>query len=132
MVGAGDRCGAGGAEVGRLSTHVLDQVHGKPASDVAIDLHVLGADGGWRSLKQVRTNADGRTDQPLLAGAEFKTGTYMLTFHIGDYFRQHRTSSSHPPFLDVVPLRFTIAEPDGHYHVPLLATPWSYSTYRGS
>jgi 5-hydroxyisourate hydrolase len=118
--------------VGRLSTHVLDQVHGKPAADVVIDLHVLGADGGWRSLKQVRTNTDGRTDQPLLADAAFKTGTYMLTFHVGDYFVRRGGASAKPPFLDLVPVRFTICEPDGHYHVPLLATPWSYATYRGS
>lgn len=118
--------------MGRLSTHVLDLVRGKPAKDVAIDLHLLEPDGTWRLLKQARTNADGRTDQPLLAGAEFKSGTYMLTFHVADYFARHGTASSGPPFLDLVPLRFTISEPDDHYHVPLLATPWSYSTYRGS
>ena len=123
--------------MGRLSTHVLDLVRGKPAPEVAIELHVLDADGSWRALKQVRTNADGRTDQPLLTDAECKTGTYMLTFHVGDYFRrqepaQSEPAQSEPPFLDLVPLRFTIADPDGHYHVPLLATPWSYSTYRGS
>jgi 5-hydroxyisourate hydrolase len=118
--------------MGRLSTHVLDLVQGKPAADIAIELHALGPDGAWRAVKQARTNADGRTDQPLLAGAEFKTGTYMLTFHVGDYFGRQAAPAAAPPFLDVVPLRFTIAEPDGHYHVPLLATPWSYSTYRGS
>ena len=121
-----------GREVGRLSTHVLDQTQGKPAAGIAIDLHVLEPDGSWRALKQVRTNADGRTDQPLLSGAEFKVGTYMLTFHLGSYFRQAGSAPSDPPFLDLVPLRFSIAEPDGHYHVPLLATPWSYATYRGS
>jgi 5-hydroxyisourate hydrolase len=115
--------------MGRLSTHVLDLVQGRPAQDIAIDLQVLDPEGSWRTLKQVRTNADGRTDAPLLAGAEFKTGTYMLTFHVGDYFR---AGSADTPFLDLVPLRFSIAEPDGDYHVPLLATPWSYSTYRGS
>jgi 5-hydroxyisourate hydrolase len=118
--------------MGRLSTHVLDNVSGKPAADVAIDLHILEADGSLRQLKQARTNVDGRTDQPLLAGADFKTGTYVLTFHIADYFRKIGKLGEGAPFLDVVPLRFTIAEPDGHYHVPLLATPWSYSTYRGS
>jgi 5-hydroxyisourate hydrolase len=118
--------------VGRLSTHVLDLVRGKPAPEVAIELHVLDADGSWRPLKQARTNADGRTDQPLLTDTELKSGTYMLTFHVGDYFRRHEPAQSQQPFLDLVPLRFTIADPDGHYHVPLLATPWSYSTYRGS
>jgi len=118
--------------VGRLSTHVLDQTQGRPASGVAVDLHVLEPDGSWRALKQARTNADGRTDAPLLSGAEFAVGTYMLTFHLGDYFRRGGAALSDPPFLDLVPLRFSVAEPDGHYHVPLLATPWSYSTYRGS
>jgi len=118
--------------MGHLSTHVLDLVQGKPGQDIAIELHALGADGAWRPVKQARTNADGRTDQPLLTGAEFRTGTYMLTFHVGDYFRARGAAAAEPPFLDLVPLRFTIAEADGHYHVPLLATPWSYSTYRGS
>ena len=118
--------------MGRLSTHVLDTAHGTPAQGVAIDIHLLAADGAWQLLKQSRTNADGRTDQPLLTGAEFQAGTYMLTFHIGDYFKQRGSTLSEPPFLDLVPLRFTIADQEGHYHVPLLASPWSYSTYRGS
>jgi 5-hydroxyisourate hydrolase len=118
--------------MGHLSTHVLDLVRGKPAADIAIELHVLGPDGAWQPVKQARTNADGRTDGALLSGAEFKTGTYMLTFHVGDYFGRDKSAGAQPPFLDLVPLRFTIAEPEGHYHVPLLATPWSYSTYRGS
>jgi len=118
--------------VGRLSTHVLDQTQGKPAANVAIDLDVLEPGGSWRALKQVRTNADGRTDQPLLSGAELEVGTYMLTFHMGDFYRACGAALADPPFLDLVPLRFSIADPDGHYHVPLLATPWSYATYRGS
>jgi 5-hydroxyisourate hydrolase len=118
--------------MGRLSTHVLDTVNGRPADDVAVELHALQTDGSWRLVKQVRTNADGRTDQPVLTAAEFKTGSYMLSFHIGDYFVRRGVAQSQPPFLDIVPLRFTISEPEGHYHVPLLATPWSYSTYRGS
>ncbi len=112
--------------MGRLSTHVLDTVKGKPAAGVRIELHRLTPEGGWTSVVEMVTNADGRTDQPLLAGEAFAIGTYQLSFHIGDYFKAGAT-----PFLDVVPLRFTIAE-DAHYHVPLLATPWSYSTYRGS
>lgn len=118
--------------MGRLSTHVLDTVNGRPARDVAIELHRLDPTGSPVSIKQMRTNADGRTDEPLLIGPAFKTGTYVLSFHIGDYFRAASTAASEPPFLDIVPIRFTITEPDGHYHVPLLATPWSYSTYRGS
>lgn len=118
--------------MGRLSTHVLDTVNGKPAANVAIELHVLGPDGGWKLVTKARTNADGRTDQPLLSGTEFKAGTYMLSFRIADYFAGLGTRLADPPFLDVVPLRFTMAEPDGNYHVPLLASPWSYSTYRGS
>jgi len=118
--------------MGRLSTHVLDTVHGKPASDVVVELHVLEASNSWRLVKQVRTNADGRTDQPLLTGAELNAGTYMLSFQIGEYFARRGVAQADPPFLDTVPLRFSIADPDGHYHVPLLASPWSYSTYRGS
>ena len=120
--------------MGRLSTHVLDTVSGRPAADVAIDLHILQADGSLHLIKQARTNTDGRTDQPLLSGAEFKSGTYVLTFHVADYFKKtgQLGAAAGAPFLDLVPLRFTIAEPDGHYHVPLLTTPWSYSTYRGS
>jgi 5-hydroxyisourate hydrolase len=78
------------------------------------------------------TNADGRTDAPLLAGAAFRAGTYELVFHVGDYFRARGTATADPPFLDLVPLRVGLAAPDGHYHVPLLVSPWSYSTYRGS
>jgi 5-hydroxyisourate hydrolase len=118
--------------MGRLSTHVLDTVRGAPAPDMAVDLHGLAADGSWQLLKQVRTNADGRTDQPLLTGDDFKVGTYMLTFHVAAYFGQRGVALAEPPFLDLVPLRFSIADLDGHYHVPLLTTPWSYSTYRGS
>jgi 5-hydroxyisourate hydrolase len=118
--------------MGRLSTHVLDTVAGRPAAGVAIDLHRLDPGGAWTLVAQVRTNADGRTDAPLLIGDTFRTGTYQLSFHIADYFRTSGAKTAEPPFLDVVPLRFTIGEPDGHYHVPLLASPWSYSTYRGS
>ena len=118
--------------MGRLSTHVLDTVNGRPAGGVRVELHRLLMDGSWALVAQTRTNADGRTDAPMLAGEAFATGTYQLAFHIGDYFRAAGVKTAEPAFLDVVPLRFTIAEPDGHYHVPLLASPWSYSTYRGS
>lgn len=115
----------------RLSTHVLDTMNGKPAAGVKIALYRL--DDEARSLvKQVVTNADGRTDAPLLTGDEYKPGLYELVFRIGDYFRGLGAQLPQPAFLDVVPLRFGISEADGHYHVPLLASPWSYSTYRGS
>lgn len=118
--------------MGRLTTHVLDTVQGKPAQGVTLDLHVLDSGGNWRPGGQIVTNADGRTDQPVLAGEQFKAGTYMLTFHIGDYFRRCGLAGAEQPFLDLVPVRFSIADADGHYHVPLLASPYSYSTYRGS
>jgi len=109
---------------GRLSTHVLDTVAGRPAAGVKIALHEIGA-SARALLKETITNADGRTDAPLISGEPLRIGTYELTFAIGEYFKG-------AGFLDVVPVRFSIAEPEGHYHVPLLATPWSYTTYRGS
>jgi 5-hydroxyisourate hydrolase len=116
----------------RLSTHVLDTANGCPAHGVRIELHQVLASGTVELIKTVTTNADGRTDAPLLTGDAYKPGTYVLTFHAGDYFRARSTKLAEPAFLDVVPLRFSIAEPDGHYHVPLLVSPWAYSTYRGS
>lgn len=118
--------------MGRLSTHVLDTVTGKPAAGVAVTLYRLADDGGRERLAMTATNADGRTDAPMLAGEAFRPGTYELTFAIGAYFRSTGLALPQPAFLDIVPLRFGIADPDGHYHVPLLASPWSYSTYRGS
>ncbi|WP_341915317.1 hydroxyisourate hydrolase [Ferrovibrio terrae] len=115
----------------RLSTHVLDTMHGKPAAGVTIELYALDGDAR-RLVKTVTTNADGRTDAPLLAGEAYKPGQYELVFHIGAYFRGLGVTLPSPGFLDIVPLRFAMAEADGHYHVPLLASPWSYSTYRGS
>jgi len=90
------------------------------------------AGGAARTLKRVVTNADGRTDAPLIGGQPLRIGRYELTFFVAAYFRAHGGPIAEPAFLDEVPLRFAIAEPEGHYHVPLLATPWSYSTYRGS
>ena len=116
---------------GRLSTHVLDTVSGKPAAGVKVVLREVGGSAEGR-LGEAVTNADGRTDAPLLAGAPLRIGRYQLEFHIGAYFAARGTAAADPPFLDVVPIRFSIAEPEGHYHVPLLASPWSYSTYRGS
>jgi len=116
---------------GRLSTHVLDTVAGKPAAGVKVALKELGSSAEGL-LKEAVTNADGRTDVPLLGDAPLRIGRYQLEFHVGAYFAARGTPAADPPFLDVVPIRFSIAEPEGHYHVPLLASPWSFSTYRGS
>jgi 5-hydroxyisourate hydrolase len=112
--------------MGRLSTHVLDTSVGRPGAGVRL---VLRRDG--EVLMDTRTNADGRTDKPLLEGAAFRSGAYELTFHVGEYFRAQGTPLADPPFLDVIPLRFSIAD-DADYHVPLLVSPFGYSTYRGS
>jgi len=117
---------------GRLSTHVLDTHAGRPAAGVAIELVEIAAAGPSRLLARATTNADGRTDAPLIAGRPVPIGTYELRFAIGDYFAGQGVAGGEPRFLDVVPLRFAVAEPEGHYHVPLLASPWSYTTYRGS
>lgn len=117
--------------MGRLSTHVLDTVNGRPAAGVRLSLHRIES-GARLLLVETATNADGRTDAPLLSGEAFQQGLYELTFRIGDYFRARSAAMADPPFLDEVPIRFAIAEADGHYHVPLLCSPWSYSTYRGS
>lgn len=118
--------------MGRLSTHVLDIQAGRPAAGVAIELLRIGKDGAASPVKTTRTNADGRTDAPLLAGDELTTGVYELRFHAGDYFRGAGQTLPEPAFVDVVPIRFGIADAAGHYHVPLLVSPWAYSTYRGS
>jgi len=115
----------------KLSTHVLDTSRGNPAQKLVIDLHAL-RDGERRHLKTVTTNQDGRTHEPLLSGEELEPGVYELTFHAGDYFRATGLALSDPPFLDEVVVRFGIADPTGNYHVPLLLSPYSYSTYRGS
>ena len=111
----------------KLSTHVLDLVTGKPAAGMRIELWNL--DGKPHQLKAVFTNADGRTDEPLLAGATMAVGTYELLFFGKDYFVTHHRDSL---FLDRVPVRFAIADATASYHVPLLVTPWAYQTYRGS
>jgi 5-hydroxyisourate hydrolase len=105
-----------------LTTHVLDTSKGTPAAGMTIELWSLDEK---KLLKTVRTNSDGRIDAPLLSGPEMKTGTYELVFMVGDYFYERR-------FLDRVPIRFTISDANAKYHVPLLVSPWSYSTYRGS
>jgi 5-hydroxyisourate hydrolase len=118
---------------GRLTTHVLDTAQGKPASGVAIELWQLDRAGERRELLATAlTNADGRTDAPLLVGDAVLAGGYELVFAIGDYFAGQPVVRTTPPFLDRVPVRFGIADPAAHYHVPLLVSPWAYSTYRGS
>jgi 5-hydroxyisourate hydrolase len=114
-----------------LTTHVLDTVQGRPAAGVEIELFELEGETRKR-IAHVRTNADGRTDAPLIPVAEARKGTFELVFHIGDHFRASGGATADPPFLDEVPIRFSVADPSAHYHVPLVATPWSYSTYRGS
>jgi len=116
---------------GRLSTHVLDTHAGRPAVGLVIELYEQAGDR-YIQIATATTNADGRTDQPLIGGRPLPIGRYELRFSVGDHFRSRGIEAGDPPFLDVVPLRFSIAEPEGHYHVPLLCSPWSYSTYRGS
>jgi 2-oxo-4-hydroxy-4-carboxy-5-ureidoimidazoline decarboxylase len=117
---------------GRLSTHVLDTHSGRPAAGIALELVELSELGASRVLTRAITNADGRTDAPLIGGRPVPIGRYQLTFSVGKYFAERKVTISDPPFLDQIPLRFSVSEPEGHLHVPLLVTPWSYSTYRGS
>ena len=116
---------------GRLSTHVLDTARGRPAADLRVELFRLDPASGERTpLKTTRTNAEGRTDVPLLEGEDLEATTYEIVFDVGGYFAAE-TGVSDPPFLGRVPIRFAVADASAHYHVPLLASPWSYSTYRG-
>ena len=117
---------------GRLSTHVLDTHSGKPAAGIAVELIELSDLGASRVLTRAVTNSDGRTDQPLIGGRPVPIGRYELHFTVGKYFADRGVPLSDPPFLDQIPLRFSVSEPEGHLHVPLLVTPWSYATYRGS
>jgi len=115
-----------------LTTHVLDVTRGGPAEGVRVELYELTASGGRVLIADVATNADGRTDAPLIGASDARVGAFELVFHAGDYFRRQGAKTADPPFLDLVPIRFAIADPKAHYHVPLLVSPWSYSTYRGS
>ena len=119
---------------GSLTTHVLDTARGRPAAGMRVELFRLGPASDERSLlKETHTNADGRTDVPLLAEDELSRGYYEIVFEVGVYFAGHpEAGSAQPSFLDRVPVRFGVADPSAHYHVPLLVSPWSYSTYRGS
>jgi 5-hydroxyisourate hydrolase len=125
---------------GYLTTHVLDIAQGRPAAGMrvevwwidSLDWLAAATQGERRLLKQVYTNAEGRTDSPLLNASEFGIGVYELVFAVGDYFTGQGQSGDSRPFLDMVPIRFTAAEASAHYHIPLLTSPWAYSTYRGS
>ena len=118
--------------MGLLTTHVLDTAHGSPARGLRIELFRIADDCPSSFVTMVLTNDDGRCDAPLLEGAAFTRGVYQLEFHAGEYFRATSGALDNPAFLDVVPVRFGIAQSDDHYHVPLLISPYSYSTYRGS
>ena len=117
--------------MGFLTTHVLDTMNGCPAAGMKVALYRLEGDAAVL-LRELALDDDGRAGGPLLRDAEFTTGRYRLAFEVGDYFRARGAALPEPVFLDRVPLDFGIADADSHYHVPLLASPWSYSTYRGS
>jgi 5-hydroxyisourate hydrolase len=117
---------------GRLTTHILDTAQGRPVAGMRIELWRLDAAGGRALLARVRTNQDGRTDEPLLAEGQLQVGVYELVFAVGDYLATQPLATAAPPFLDQVPVRFGVADPEAYYHVPLLVSPWAYSTYRGS
>jgi len=117
---------------GRLTTHVLDTASGLPAAGLEVTLFRLDADGGRRELLRTATNADGRCDAPLLEGAAMEAGTYELLFSAGAWLDARNVRTPSPKFLDEIPIRFGIADVEAHYHVPLLLSPYSYSTYRGS
>ena len=116
--------------MGRLTTHVLDVASGNPAAGLKIELYRL--DGGRSLMNTVQTNADGRAEGPILDGPQFLIGHYELCFHAGDYLRLKQVKLPEPAFFDVIPIRFGIADISNHYHVPLLLSPYGYSTYRGS
>ena len=115
-----------------LTTHVLDVTSGRPADGVRIELYELAGGSERKRIADVLTNTDGRTDKPLMTAGQARAGRFELIFHAGDYFRRRRAELADPPFLDIIPIRFGVGDPQAHYHVPLLVSPWSYSTYRGS
>ena len=117
--------------MGKLTTHVLDTMNGCPAAGMAVALYRVNGSGAVQ-LKALKLNLDGRADAPLLEGEALAPGRYRLVFAVADYYRSRAVELPDPPFLAEVPVEFGIAEPQAHYHVPLLCTPWSYSTYRGS
>lgn len=115
-----------------LSTHILDLYSGKPAANVRIDVRYKAPNADWVLIQTITTNNDGRTDQPALADTAWQPGTYELLFLIGDYFAQKNITLPDPAFLSDIPVRFTMHTDGGHYHVPLLVSPWGYQIYRGS
>jgi 5-hydroxyisourate hydrolase len=119
--------------MGKLSTHVLDTTQGKPGARVRLELYFIDRDTGTRTLLRTdTTNADGRCDAPLLQGDDLRIGQYELVFAAGDYFAAQGVALPNPPFIDRVTVAFGVADAAQNYHVPLVVTPWSYSTYRGS
>jgi 5-hydroxyisourate hydrolase len=118
--------------LGKLTTHILDTVHGCPAAGVHIELWRIDRPEGSEQIKDTYTNSDGRTDSPLLQGDALRVGIYELRFHVDTYFISRGIALPQPPFLDWVAVRFGIADPQANYHVPLLVSPWAYSTYRGN
>jgi len=125
--------------MGKLTTHVLDTARGRPGAGMRVELYALGSwssadhgsePSGRTLVASITTNADGRADHPLIEGDDFAAGTYELVFQAGEYFNSSGLAD-YPPFLGEIPIRFTVG-PDGYYHVPLLVSPWSYTTYRGS
>ncbi|MFZ4452647.1 hydroxyisourate hydrolase [Salibacterium aidingense] len=114
-----------------LTTHILDLTHGCPAPGVRIELFQINS-GQLEKITETRTNEDGRVAEPILSSANIETGEYELLFHIGTYFEEKEAGTTEPPFLGKVAVRFGIAEPQEHYHVPLLISPWGYQVYRGS
>ncbi|MCG9629294.1 hydroxyisourate hydrolase [Vibrio sp. Isolate30] len=117
--------------MGRLTTHVLDTTHGLPGAEIKVELYKVNEDS-TEKLATVVTNSDGRTDAPILAGNDFVPGKYQLVFYVADYYKSKDIELDGVPFLDDVVIRFGLDDPDAHYHVPLLVSPYSFSTYRGS
>ncbi|MEZ8285035.1 hydroxyisourate hydrolase [Vibrio splendidus] len=117
--------------MGRLTTHVLDTTHGLPGAEIKVELYKVN-DDSIEKLATVITNSDGRTDAPILAGNDFRPGKYQLVFYVADYYKSKGVELDGVPFLDDVVIRFGLDDPEAHYHVPLLVSPYSFSTYRGS
>ena len=118
--------------MGKLTTHVLDTAHGRPAAGIGVSLYRISSDGTAARLATLLLNADGRADAPLLEGPALSPGRYRLVFDVARYFAGLGVTLPEPPFLEQVPIDFGVANAQAHYHVPLLVSPWSYSTYRGS
>ncbi|MFS1931828.1 hydroxyisourate hydrolase [Vibrio splendidus] len=117
--------------MGRLTTHVLDTTHGLPGAEIKVELYKVN-ESSTEKLATVLTNSDGRTDAPILVGNDFRPGKYQLVFYVADYYKSKGVELDGVPFLDDVVIRFGLDDPDAHYHVPLLVSPYSFSTYRGS